>query len=80
MNWTLINIAIQMIAGVFGAQAAAVAMKEHSFGFLGHTIAGALAGAFSGYFLQGLAVTMVTGADTINEPTMVENAILQGLT
>jgi hypothetical protein len=77
MDWTLTNLAIQVAAGVLGAHAVAAAMKEHSFGLIGHTIAGAVGGALSGYFLQTLVVTMVTGADGVNQPGAAENAILQ---
>ena len=52
MNWTATNMVIQIIAGVLGAHGAAVAAHEHRFGFLGHTLAGALAGAVSGYGLS----------------------------
>jgi uncharacterized membrane protein YeaQ/YmgE (transglycosylase-associated protein family) len=77
MDWTLTNLAIQVVAGVLGGHAAAAAMKEHSFGLIGHTIAGAVGGTLSGYFLQTLVVTVVTGADGVNQPGVAENAILQ---
>jgi hypothetical protein len=80
MTWTATNIMIQIVAGVLGAHGAAVAAHEHRFGFLGHTLAGAIAGALSGYFLQTLAITMVTAGGSMNEPTAVENAALQSLT
>ena len=80
MSWMATNVVIQIIAGVLGAHGAAVAAHEHRFGFLGHTLAGALAGASSGYFLQTLAVTMVTAGGSMNEPIAVENAALQSLT
>jgi uncharacterized membrane protein YeaQ/YmgE (transglycosylase-associated protein family) len=80
MTWTVTNLAIQIIAGILGGHAAATAAKEHSFGALGHTIVGALGGALSGYFLQTLASTVVTGSGSINEPTLLEQAVLQNLT
>lgn len=80
MTWTLTNVVIQIIAGILGGHAAAEAAKEHSFGALGHTVIGALGGALSGYFLQTLASTVVTTSGSLNEPTAVEQAILQGLT
>lgn len=79
MIWTSINLVIQIVAGVLGAHIAAVVAQEHSFGFFGHTVAGAVGGGLSGYFLQTLAVTVVTGSGSLNEPTAVENAVLQGL-
>ncbi|HWF93730.1 MAG TPA: hypothetical protein VG291_02095 [Xanthobacteraceae bacterium] len=80
MTWTTTNLLIQVIAGIVGGLAAAGLAKEHSFGTVGHIATGALGGAFSGYFLQTLAGTMVTGAGTVNESDPVGDAILQGLT
>ena len=59
MTWTLTNLVIEIIAGIVGGHAIAAVAKEHSFGALGHTITGALGGAFSGYFLQTLAALLV---------------------
>ncbi len=79
MDWNFTDLVIQVVAGVLGAHGVAAAMREHSFGLIGHTIAGAVGGALSGYFLQTLVVTMVTGADGLNQPSAAENAILQVL-
>ena|SRR5215831_9796711 len=79
MTWSITNVVIQLVAGILGGHAAAAAVKEHSFGLLGHTAAGAAGGAFSGCFLQTLAATVVTASGSLNEPRAVENAILQGL-
>lgn len=80
MTWTVTNLVIQIITGILGGHAAAIAAKEHSFGAFGHTIVGALGGALSGYFLQTFASTVVTGGGSISEPTALEEAVLQGLT
>ena len=79
MTWTLTNVIIQLVMGVLGAHAAATAVHEHHFGFIGHTLTGAIAGALSGYFLQQLAVTVVTASGSLNEVGAVDNFILQGL-
>jgi hypothetical protein len=79
MIWTSTNLVIQILTGVLGAHFAATAAREHGFGFLGHTLVGALGGALSGYFLQTLAVTLVTGSGSLNEIRAVDNAVLQGL-
>lgn len=79
MTWTLTNFLIQLIAGVLGAHAAATALHEHHFGFVGHTIAGFAGGALGGLFLQQLAVTMVTASGGLNAPSAVENFILQAM-
>jgi hypothetical protein len=80
MTWTLTNLFIQLVTGILGAHAAATVAHEHQFGVVGHTLTGAIAGAFSGYFLQRLAVTVVTASGSLNQVGAVDNAILQGLT
>ena len=80
MIWTSTNLLIQIVTGVLGAHFAASAAHEHSFGFIGHSIVGAIAGALSGYFLQSLAVTVVTASGSLNEVDAADNAVLQGLT
>ncbi len=66
MTWTLANFLIELAAGIVGGHAIAAVAKEHSFGALGHTIAGALGGAFSGYFLQTLAALVVDSTGEAN--------------
>jgi hypothetical protein len=77
MTWTLTNLIVQVVTGLLGAHITALVVKEHSFGFMGHTLVGALAGAVSGFFLQTSVITMVTASGSLNEPTAVENAVLQ---
>jgi uncharacterized membrane protein YeaQ/YmgE (transglycosylase-associated protein family) len=59
MTWTLTNFVIEIIAGIVGGHAISAVAKEHSFGVLGHSVSGALGGAFSGYFLQTLVAAVV---------------------
>lgn len=81
MTWTLTNLVIELIAGVIGGHAIATAAKEHSFGWLGHTITGALGGAFSGYFLQTVAATVVNaGGEVQQDPDLITQWLLQFLT
>jgi uncharacterized membrane protein YeaQ/YmgE (transglycosylase-associated protein family) len=80
MIWTTSNLIIQIVTGILGAHFAATLAKEHSFGFLGHTLTGLIAGAFSGYFLQSLAATVVTANGSLNELRPPENFMLQALT
>jgi len=80
MTWSLSNLLIQFVAGIVGGHVAAAAAHEHSFGWLGHTLTGAIGGALSGAFLQTYAATVVTGGGGFNEPTMVELVMLQSLT
>jgi hypothetical protein len=80
MTWTYTNLVIQIIAGILGGHAASVAVREHSFDPIGRTIAGAVGGAFSGYFLQTLAATVANGTGGANDTDVVSQAILQALT
>ena len=81
MEWTATNLVIQVIGGILGAHIAAVVAKEHRFGVVGHTVAGAAAGALSGYFLQEAAGVVVTGTGAIqNDANLVTKWGLQVLT
>ena len=64
-----------------GAHAISAVAKEHTFGVIGHTIAGAVGGAFSGYFLQTLAATVVNSTGEVqHDADAVTQWLLQGLT
>jgi hypothetical protein len=67
MTWTFTNLIIEIIAGIVGGHAIATVAKEHNFGALGHTITGALGGAFSGYFLQTLVALVVDSNGKANQ-------------
>jgi uncharacterized membrane protein YeaQ/YmgE (transglycosylase-associated protein family) len=67
MNWTFTNLIIEIIAGIVGGHVGALASREHSFGALGHTITGAIGGAFSGVFLQTLVATVVDSTGQVNQ-------------
>jgi uncharacterized membrane protein YeaQ/YmgE (transglycosylase-associated protein family) len=80
MTWTATNLVIQILAGILGGHGAAAVAKEHSFGALGHTIAGAVGGAASGYFLQTIVGTVVNGTGDIQQDAdLVTQWVLQGL-
>ena len=48
MSRTLANLIIQIVAGLIGANIAAVAAHEHRFGFWGHSLVGLIGGGLSG--------------------------------
>ncbi|UFW85938.1 hypothetical protein BjapCC829_39580 [Bradyrhizobium barranii] len=73
---TLWGLAIQTVAGFFGAHAAASAAHEHRFGFIGHSVAGLVGGALSGAFLQEAAITIVTGSGSLNPSTGAEVVVI----
>ncbi len=79
MTWTTTNLIIEIVAGILGGNAISAAVNEHSFGVLGHTVAGALGGAFSGYFLQTLAATIVNSTGEVKpNADPVTQWLLQG--
>jgi uncharacterized membrane protein YeaQ/YmgE (transglycosylase-associated protein family) len=80
MTWTLTSLVIQIVAGVVGGNLAATAAHEHGFGAVGHTITGLAGGFLSGFFLQTLAVTMVTSTGSLNQPRPAEIYMIQALT
>jgi uncharacterized membrane protein YeaQ/YmgE (transglycosylase-associated protein family) len=80
MTWNLTSLVIQIVAGLVGGHIAAAAAHEHAFGAVGHTLTGLAGGFLSGAFLQTLAVTMVTGTGTLNEPRPADVFMIQALT
>ena len=80
MEWTITNLILQTVGGLAGAHFAATALHDHRFGMLGHSLVGLLAGALSGYFIQLLVLTVVTGSGSLNEPRNVDIFVIEGLT
>lgn len=78
MDWTT-NLIVQIVASFAGAHLAAGALHEHRFGWIGHSLVGLIAGALSGYFLQTIALTVVAGNGSMNQPTVVEAAVIEVL-
>ena len=61
MSATIINIILQLIAGIIGGNAAGSGMKNISLGTAGNTIAGALGGLGGGQLLE-LIIPALQGA------------------
>jgi hypothetical protein len=59
-EWSLTYFVIQVVAAFVGAHVAALVAHEHRFGFIGHSLVGVIAGAFSGFFLQRIVMTTIT--------------------
>jgi hypothetical protein len=79
MEWTLTNLIVQTVAGFLGAHGAASAAQGHKVGFIGHSLVGAICGALSGYFLQILLITVVTGSGSVMAPRAADVLIAQAL-
>jgi uncharacterized membrane protein YeaQ/YmgE (transglycosylase-associated protein family) len=59
---TIVNLIIQLIAGVVGGNAAGAALKDYNLGNLGNTIAGAIGGVGGGQILQALIPAIESAA------------------
>jgi hypothetical protein len=57
----LINLIIQLVAGVVGGNAAGAALKDYNLGGIGNTIAGAIGGVGGGQLLQ-VAIPAIAAA------------------
>ncbi len=79
MEWTLSNLVVQILAGFLGAHGAALATHEHKFGFLGHSLVGVICGGLSGYFLQTILLTVVTGSGSVMAPRVADVFVTQAL-
>jgi hypothetical protein len=79
MDWTT-GLIIQIVAGFAGAHFAAAALHEHRFGWMGHSLVGLVAGALSGWLLQPIVLTIVTGSGSTNELRFVDAAVIEAMT
>lgn len=60
----IINLIIQLVAGVVGGNAAGAALKDYNLGGIGNTIAGALGGVGGGQLLQAVpAIAAAAGGN-----------------
>jgi len=59
---TIVNLIIQLIAGVAGGNAVGAALKDYNLGNLGNTIAGAIGGVGGGQILQALVPAIASAA------------------
>jgi uncharacterized membrane protein YeaQ/YmgE (transglycosylase-associated protein family) len=66
MSATLINLIIQLIAGVVGGNAVGAASQDLNSGTLGNTIAGAIGGVGGGQLLTALIPMMWLAEETIS--------------
>jgi uncharacterized membrane protein YeaQ/YmgE (transglycosylase-associated protein family) len=80
MEWTFVNLIIQIVAGLIGSNIASAVAHEHRFGFWGHSLVGLVTGGVGGLVLQKYASTVVTASGSLNEPTHVQIFASQVLT
>jgi hypothetical protein len=80
MTWSVMNLVIETIAGMFGGHMAAASVGESRISALGRSLVGAVGGAISGYFLQTASATVVTGSGSIIEPKLFDLIVVHSLT
>jgi hypothetical protein len=79
-EWSFSYFVIQVIAGFLGAHLAALVAHEHRFGLIGHSAVGLIAGAFSGFCLQSIVMTTVTGTGDAIPITPLQAEFFQATT
>jgi uncharacterized membrane protein YeaQ/YmgE (transglycosylase-associated protein family) len=74
---TIVNLIIQLVAGVVGGNAAGAAMKDYNLGNIGNTIAGAIGGVGGGQILQALipAIASAAGGDSVDLGAIVGQVV-----
>jgi uncharacterized membrane protein YeaQ/YmgE (transglycosylase-associated protein family) len=75
MSGTLIDLIIQIIAGVIGGHAAGAMIKNCSLGAIGNTIAGAIGGIGGVRLLQELIPAMANTAGNVDVGALVGQII-----
>jgi uncharacterized membrane protein YeaQ/YmgE (transglycosylase-associated protein family) len=75
MSGTLINLIIQIIAGVVGGHAVGATLQNYTLGMIGNTIAGAIGGAIGGQFLQEMAPAIAGAASNIDIGAIVGGGV-----
>jgi hypothetical protein len=67
------DVVVLVLAGIFGANAAGLAIKEYSLGTIKNTFAGAIGGA-AGYFLQAfIPPTVDAGGNPVPDSSLVNH-------
>jgi hypothetical protein len=62
MSAEIINLIVQIIAGIIGGNAVGAGMKDSSLGGVGNTIAGAIGGVGGGQILQAIVPALAGAA------------------
>ncbi len=79
MSGTLINLIIQIIAGIGGGHAAGATLKNYTLGVIGNTIAGAIGGAVGGQLLQEMVPTLASAASNVDIGALIGQIVGGGV-
>jgi hypothetical protein len=78
MSSAIINLIIQLVAGIAGGHGAGAALKDYNLGTLGNTIAGAIGGVGGGQLLQVLIPALAGAAGSGFDVTSVIGQLVGG--
>jgi uncharacterized membrane protein YeaQ/YmgE (transglycosylase-associated protein family) len=79
MSGTLMDLIIQIIAGVIGGYAAGAMIKDCTLGAIGNTIAGAIGGVVGGLLLQEVVPALASAAGNVDIGALVGQVIGGGV-
>ena len=79
MSATIINLIIQLIAGVVGGNAVGAASQDLNLGTLGNTIAGAIGGVGGGQLLTALIPMMAGAGNNVDIGALASQAVCGGV-
>jgi len=78
MSGTLINLIIQIIAGVAGGHVAGATLKDYTLSVTGNTIAGAIGGFVGGQLLQAWVPALASAASNVDIGALVGQIVAGG--
>jgi uncharacterized membrane protein YeaQ/YmgE (transglycosylase-associated protein family) len=78
MSGTLIDLIIQIVAGVIGGHAAGATIRNYTLGTIGNTIAGAVGGVAGGALLAQVMPALANTAGNVDAGALVGQIVSGG--
>jgi uncharacterized membrane protein YeaQ/YmgE (transglycosylase-associated protein family) len=79
MSGTLIDLIIQIVAGVIGGHAAGATLKNYTLGAIGNTIAGAVGGVVGVQLLAQVMPALASTAGNVDASALVGQVVGGGV-
>ena len=79
MSGVVVDLIIQIIAGVIGGHAAGAVSKDYTFGAIGNTIMGAIGGVIGALVLQAAVPALAGSAGSVDIEALVGQVIGGGV-